>query len=110
GVRLRLGPDAAGAAVELPVWIVPGQAEGTVVVHLGYGRRAAGRAGTGVGADVYPLRTSAAPGFAGGARLESSGNRHRIAQTQDHGTMEGRPVVREHSLGEWRHEPHFAAE
>jgi MoCo/4Fe-4S cofactor protein with predicted Tat translocation signal len=106
GVRLKSG----NAEVELPVWIVPGQAEDTVVVHLGYGRRAAGRAGTGVGADVYPLRTSAAPGFAGGARLEPSGNRHRIAQTQDHGTMEGRPVVREASLGKWRHEPHFAAE
>ncbi|MEO6193097.1 MAG: TAT-variant-translocated molybdopterin oxidoreductase, partial [Thermoanaerobaculia bacterium] len=106
GVRLKLG----NAEVELPAWIVPGQAEGTVVVHLGYGRRAAGRAGTGVGADVYPLRTSAAPGFVGGARLEPSGHRHRIAQTQDHGTMEGRPVVREASLGKWRHEPHFAAE
>ncbi len=106
GVRLKSG----NAEVELPVWIVPGQADGTVVVHLGYGRRAAGRAGTGVGADVYPLRTSAAPGFAGGARLEPSGQRHQIAQTQDHGTMEGRPIVREASLGTWRHEPHFAAE
>ncbi len=34
GARLRLGE----AEVELPVWIVPGQAEETVVVHLGYGR------------------------------------------------------------------------
>jgi Fe-S-cluster-containing dehydrogenase component len=106
GVGLKSG----NAEVELPVWIVPGQAEGTVVAHLGYGRRAAGRAGTGVGADVYPMRTSAAPGFAGGARLEPSGRRHQIAQTQDHGTMEGRQIVREASLGKWRHEPHFAAE
>ncbi|HEY0557811.1 MAG TPA: 4Fe-4S dicluster domain-containing protein, partial [Thermoanaerobaculia bacterium] len=43
-------------------------------------------------------------------RLEPSGRRHQIAQTQDHGTMEGRPVVREASLEKWRHEPHFAAE
>ncbi len=106
GVRLKVG----NAEVELPVWIVPGQAEDTVVVHLGYGRRAAGRVGTGVGTDVYPLRTSAAPGFVGGATLAASGERHRIAQTQDHGTMEGRPVVREASLAKWRHEPHFAAE
>ena len=47
------------AEVELPAWIVPGQADNTVVVHLGYGRRAGGRAGTGVGTDVYPLRTTA---------------------------------------------------
>ena len=106
GVRLKVG----SAAVELPVWIVPGQAEESVVVHLGYGRLAAGRVGTGVGANVYPLRSSAQLGFAAGATLEPSGQRHRIAQTQDHGSMEGRPIVREASLEEWRREPRFAAE
>ncbi|HVR96530.1 MAG TPA: 4Fe-4S dicluster domain-containing protein, partial [Thermoanaerobaculia bacterium] len=106
----RLKAVEGGAEVELPVWIVPGQAEDTVVVHLGYGRRAAGRVGTGVGADVYPLRTRAALGFVGGAKLAPSGHRHRIAQTQDHGTMEGRAIVREASLEHWRKEPHFAPE
>ncbi|HYH46389.1 MAG TPA: 4Fe-4S dicluster domain-containing protein, partial [Thermoanaerobaculia bacterium] len=109
GVRLKLGAGPK-AEVELPVWIVPGQAEDTVVVHLGYGRRAAGRAGTGVGADVYPLRTRGAMGFAPGASLERSGTRYELAQTQDHGSMEGRPVIREASLAEWRAEPRFAAE
>jgi molybdopterin-containing oxidoreductase family iron-sulfur binding subunit len=106
GVRLKLG----GGSVELPVWIVPGQAEETIVVHLGYGRRAAGRVGNGVGGDVYPLRSSAALGIASGVAAEPSGHRHRIAQTQDHGAMEGRPVVREGSLEKWRHEPRFADE
>ncbi len=106
GVRVSVG----GATVELPVWIVPGQAEETVVVHLGYGRTAAGRIGNGVGGNVYPLRQSAALGFATGAKLEASGKRHRIAQTQEHGSMEGRPIVREASLEEWRREPHFAPE
>lgn len=106
GAKLTLGK----ATVELPVWIVPGQAEETVVVHLGYGRRASGRIGTGVGADVYPLRSRAALGFASGATIEPSGKSHRIAQTQDHGSMEGRPIVREATLEEWRHEPDFAAE
>jgi molybdopterin-containing oxidoreductase family iron-sulfur binding subunit len=106
GAKLKVG----SAEVELPVWIVPGQAEETVVVHLGYGRRTAGRVGTGVGADVYPLRTSAASGFAAGATLAASGRRHRLAQTQDHGTMEGRPIVREAALEEWRKEPRFAPE
>jgi molybdopterin-containing oxidoreductase family iron-sulfur binding subunit len=108
GVRLRVG-GAADAAVELPVWIVPGQAEETVVVHLGYGRRAAGRIGTGVGADVYPLRPSTHPGFVAGASLEPTGLRHRLAQTQDHGSLEGRSIVREAALERWRREPRFAA-
>jgi MoCo/4Fe-4S cofactor protein with predicted Tat translocation signal len=109
GVRLRLADDAAGAGVELPVWIVPGQAEETVVVQLGYGRRAAGRVGNGVGVDVYPLRRGGHPGFAAGA-VEPTGQRHRIAQTQDHGSMEGRAIVREASLAQWRREPRFADE
>jgi molybdopterin-containing oxidoreductase family iron-sulfur binding subunit len=108
GVRLRLA--GSDAAVELPVWIVPGQAAGTVVVHLGYGRRAAGRIGTGVGADAYPLRRSGGLGFAAGAALEPSGQSFRVAQTQDHGTMAGRPIVREATLAEWRREPRFAEE
>ncbi len=109
GARLHMG-EGSGAAVELPIWIVPGQAEETVVVHLGYGRRVAGRIGTGVGADVYPLRRSAHLGFAAGAALEPTGARHRIAQTQDHGSMEGRRIVREASLEHWRRDPRFAGE
>jgi molybdopterin-containing oxidoreductase family iron-sulfur binding subunit len=100
-VRLRSG----GAEVELPAWIVPGQAEETVVVHLGYGRRAAGRIGTGVGADVYPLRRSDALGFAAGATLEPTGQRRALAQTQDHGAMEGRDLVREATVAEWKGSP-----
>jgi molybdopterin-containing oxidoreductase family iron-sulfur binding subunit len=74
-------------------------------VHLGYGRRAAGRVGTGVGADVYPLRPSANPGFASGATLEPTGRRLRVAQTQEHGTLDGRDIVREATLAAWRSEP-----
>ncbi len=106
GVKLTLG----AASVELPVWIVPGQAEETVIVHLGYGRRVSGRIGTGVGANVYPLRTQAALDCAAGVKAEPSGIDHQIAQTQDHGTMEGRPIVREATLEEWRREPDFAPE
>jgi molybdopterin-containing oxidoreductase family iron-sulfur binding subunit len=114
--RLRLGNEdgarltVGGKGVDLPVWIVPGQADETVVVHLGYGRRLAGRVGSGVGSDVYPLRTSAALGFAGGATLEATGTKIRVAQTQDHGAMEGRPIVREATLEEWRRDPRFAPE
>jgi molybdopterin-containing oxidoreductase family iron-sulfur binding subunit len=108
GVKLSLAGD--GTTVTLPAWIVPGQADETVVVHLGYGRRAAGRIGTGVGTDIYPLRRSDAPGFVAGARLEPTGASIPVAQTQDHGTMEGRPIVREATLAEWRRDPRFAPE
>jgi Fe-S-cluster-containing dehydrogenase component len=105
GATVTVGANS----VEMPVWIVPGQAEDTAVVHLGYGRTAAGRVGNGVGVNVYPLRASGAQHVAA-ASLSASGNKFRLAQTQDHGTMEGRPIVREASLEEWRQEPHFAPE
>jgi Fe-S-cluster-containing dehydrogenase component len=100
---------AHGRSVELPVVVQPGQADGTVVVELGYGRRAAGRVGSGVGADVYPLRTSAAPWFVRGASLAPAGGRARLARTQEHGSMEGRNLVREATLDEHRRDPRVAA-
>ncbi len=39
-----------------PVWIQAGHPDNSVTVFLGYGRRRAGRAGTGAGFDMYPLR------------------------------------------------------
>src|SRR5207248_2261209 len=40
-VELRLGQQA----VRTPVWIMPGHADGSITVHLGYGREHAGRVG-----------------------------------------------------------------
>ena len=63
---------------------MPGQAESSVTVILGYGRRRAGRVGNGVGVDVYPLRTSDAPWFGAGLEVVKTGRRHQLAQTQHH--------------------------
>src|SRR5439155_7210200 len=38
-----------GRTLRAPVWVMPGQAEHTVSLTLGYGRRRAGQAGNGVG-------------------------------------------------------------
>ncbi len=95
-------------AVELPVWVVPGHADGTVSVTLGYGRRSAGRIGNNVGVDLYAIRTAEAPGFDSGLRLEPTGRTQPLACTQDHGSMEGRAIVREATLSQYREQPDFA--
>ncbi len=41
--ELRLG----GRTVKAPLWVLPGHADGAVTVHLGLGRRRAGRVGDG---------------------------------------------------------------
>jgi molybdopterin-containing oxidoreductase family iron-sulfur binding subunit len=104
-----------GRKATLPVWIQAGHPDHSVTVFLGYGRTRAGRAGTGAGFDVYPLRTTAAPWFATGGKLTKTGGTYKLASTQGYQTMDTpngatRPIVREASLEEYRKEPKFAQE
>jgi len=94
--------DYAGRTLELPVWILPGMADGVVALTLGYGRRRAGRIGSEVGFDTFKLRTSKAPGFDSGVTVTKVGRRYALSVTQDHGSMEGRPLVRESTVSDLR--------
>ncbi len=96
---------ADGRSVELPVLIQPGQAAGVVTLHLGFGREHAGRVGNGVGADVTPLRTTAAPWVVSGLALAKTGGRSLLAHTQQHFRMEGREIVRVMTLPEYVKDP-----
>jgi molybdopterin-containing oxidoreductase family iron-sulfur binding subunit len=96
--------EYSGRSLELPVWILPGMADGVVAITLGYGRKRAGRIGSGVGFDTFKVRASKAPGFDSGVRLAKLGRTHPLSATQDHGSMEGRPLVRESTLAELRSE------
>jgi Fe-S-cluster-containing dehydrogenase component len=97
--------DYSGRSLELPVWLLPGMADGVVALTLGYGRSHAGRIGSGVGFDAFKVRSSSAPGFSSGANLTKLGRRYPLSATQEHGSMEGRPLVRESSLTELRSKP-----
>ena len=51
--------EAYGRKVIAPALMVPGHPDGSITVHLGFGRRVeAGRVGAGVGFNAYLLRTS----------------------------------------------------
>jgi molybdopterin-containing oxidoreductase family iron-sulfur binding subunit len=97
--------DYAGRSLELPVSILPGMADGVVALTLGYGRPQAGRIGSGVGFNAFSLRGSKAPGFDGGASLTKLAGTYPLSATQNHGSMEGRPIVRESTLTELRSAP-----
>src|SRR6185312_13507800 len=49
------------AATEAPIKIDPGQPVGVVAATLGSGRQHAGAIGSGIGFDVYPVRSAASP-------------------------------------------------
>ena len=99
-----------GRTLEIAAWLVPGQPDGTITLDLGYGRKASGRVGNGVGFDVSPLRTLDGFDFITGATITTTGRKYPISCAQDHGSMEGRPLVREATLEEYRKEPKFAQE
>ena len=109
----------SGRSLEIAVYVLPGVADDTVVLPLGYGRTAAGRVGTGVGFDTYRLRTTGSLWFAGGATMTGTGRRHLLATTQDHHAIDevglreqGHRIgelVREATLAEYRRDPDVIA-
>ena len=83
-----------GKKVKGAIWLLPGMADNTVGVALGYGR-GVGRVGGAAGFNAYEVRTAGAQHFAVGAKLESADSKYEVACTQEQGVMDGRPVVRE---------------
>ncbi len=127
-IRVSLGEKS----IELPVYIMPGQAPGSIAIAVGYGRPEAGAVGGSMywqvdttGFDVQPLRTAVAPFQTVGASIEKTGGTYKLASTQTHwsidtsgleaimkrvpelaraGTIEEyKKACEEHSLKEQRH-------
>ncbi|MEZ5105317.1 MAG: TAT-variant-translocated molybdopterin oxidoreductase [Draconibacterium sp.] len=94
--------------IELPVYVQPGQAAGTISVALGYGREIAGKVGDAVGQNMYPL-TSVENGtrkfWASGVEVDKTEKTYELALSQTHHSMEGRPIVRETTFNEWQLDP-----
>jgi molybdopterin-containing oxidoreductase family iron-sulfur binding subunit len=104
-VDVKLGKNS----VRGPVWIQPGMADFVVGLALGYGREWAGRIGYKVGFDAYKLRTSDADHFATGATISKTGETYPLATTQNHWSMEGRPIIREANVDDYKEHPEFVA-
>jgi MoCo/4Fe-4S cofactor protein with predicted Tat translocation signal len=107
-----------GATLPVPLWIMPGQPDGVITIHLGYGRRLAGRVGSGtpgqvVGFDAYTIRTSDAPWFNTGIQVRPTAGEYLLATTQLHFNMEDpnfrreeRDIVRSQTLEQFLHGGH----
>ncbi|CAN5492735.1 TAT-variant-translocated molybdopterin oxidoreductase [soil metagenome] len=107
----------------IPIWIQPGHPDNSVTVHLGYGRELQtdrqirdqtmmqrlgidldvdpfrpGPVANGIGGNVAPLRQRVGENVIPSVVVSVAGGRRMLASTQDHGSMEGRPIVRQTSL------------
>jgi Fe-S-cluster-containing dehydrogenase component len=112
--------SVATRSLEIAAYVMPGQADDTVVLPLGYGRTAAGTVGDGAGFDTYRLRPAATPDTASGVTVERTGRRYPLALTQDHHAIDEvgfkerglrvAALVREGTLAEYVRHPEFARE
>ncbi len=92
----------SGRRVRAPIWVVPGHPDDSVGVTFGYGRKNAGRFGSGAGFDAYAIRSSAALWQASGLDLRRTGESSTIAVTQAHHSMEGRHLARTVGVEDFR--------
>ena len=103
-----------GKKVTAAVWVQAGHPDNSITAFLGYGRRRAGRVGTGAGFDFYALRYSSTPWAAAGVNIAKTAETYKLATTQGYQTMDTpvgtRPLVRTASLEEYHKEPEFAKE
>jgi molybdopterin-containing oxidoreductase family iron-sulfur binding subunit len=105
--------DVNGANITAPVFVQPGHPDGSVTVHLGFGRAQGGVVATvssereGGGFNAYVLRKRGTSGFVSGATLTRLGGQSEIASTQGHSPLNGdriiddRDVVRAATLAEF---------
>ncbi|HAF27538.1 MAG TPA: molybdopterin oxidoreductase [Bacteroidales bacterium] len=95
------------STLELPVLVQPGQSKNTVSVALGYGRTVAGKSGKDIGVDVYQMisakdyRNYALSNIS----IEKTLDFKELATTQQHNSMEGRDIVRETTLEQYKKNP-----
>ncbi|HEY6267785.1 MAG TPA: TAT-variant-translocated molybdopterin oxidoreductase [Candidatus Acidoferrum sp.] len=102
----------SNSKVTAAAWRVPGQADGTIVLPLGYGRKRAGYTGTNKGFNAYAVRTSDALWVtsASASAIKKTGEDYPLACTQYHFSMEGRQILATGTLEEYRKNPNFANE
>src|SRR5437588_293898 len=98
----------------IAAYVLPGHAENSVTIPIGYGRKKTGPIADESGFNTYLLRTASNLHFAvaDGKNIESVrvtkvGKKYPLANTQEHWSIEGRGVVREATLDKYREDNEF---
>ena len=106
--------EVGGKEIEAPMLVNPGQAKGTVVLHLGHGRTRAGSVGNreGNGANAQQILSG---GFSvTGVGAVDTGRFYKVAATQEHFQIDvqsdqayRRHLVKYGTKDEYEKDPHF---
>lgn len=103
--------EVDGTSVTVPALVLPGPADHSITISLGYGQKGSGAIGDGTGFDMYPLRRSGIGEYvATNAKVtgEPDEPRYPLALTSEHYNMDGRAIVREGTMEMWKANPEFA--
>lgn len=99
---------AGDKTIEAAVLVAPGNADDSISLALGYGRKGVSALTENVGFDAYPLRTSASPRFRAGVTINVTDKTYPLARTQESRSMEGRDLFREGTKDRYKEDPKFA--
>jgi MoCo/4Fe-4S cofactor protein with predicted Tat translocation signal len=100
-----------GYKMRAPVFIQPGHADGSITVHLGYGRWRAGHVGTRIGFDAYGMRTSAALWQDFGLEAHKVGSDYLLVSIQDYHALDTeRHTIEAASIADYRKNPNLIQE
>jgi Fe-S-cluster-containing dehydrogenase component/anaerobic selenocysteine-containing dehydrogenase len=106
--------SGAEVSFDIPVNVQPGIAKGVGMIAVGYGRTMVGKVGNHVGQNAFKFAH-----FSGEKGLEfngifvsiaKTGKKYDLATTQGHHRTEGRPIVNEITIGEYKKDPNASAE
>jgi len=100
-----------GWKMRAPVFIQPGHADGSVTVHLGYGRTRAGHVGTRIGFNAYGMRTSSALWQDFGLEVRKVGSDYQLVSIQDYHALDTeRHTIEKANIAEYRKNPNMIQE
>lgn len=99
---------AGGTVIKAAALIAPGHADDSISLALGYGRKGVSALMEDIGCDAYPLRVTGSMRFRTGVSVRLTGDAALIACTQEQRSMEGRDLVRQGTLEQYRSDPRFA--
>ena len=98
----------------IAVLISPGHADRSITIPLGYGRKKTGPVGEEAGFNGYLLRNSSNPHFISvdgktvdRIQVTKVAGTYALSITQDHWSIEGRGLVREATIEDYRKDPEF---
>jgi molybdopterin-containing oxidoreductase family iron-sulfur binding subunit len=102
-----------GRKLRAPIYVQPGHANGSITLHLGYGRTRAGRVGTGMGFNPYGLRTAKALWQDVGLDAEKVSGSYLFASEQEFHTLDvpdRRRIIQKSDIADFKKNPEIIRE